>query len=85
MKLPHGRRNPHGIDTRHAALPLMVLTDAKTDESRCINGLHVQTFITNPFGERGGTLITFANGDRVTVTEDFDTVVDSLMGDRVDG
>ena len=83
MKLPKARRYPHGINTRHPNLPLMVLTDAKMRDGRCINGLHVQTFIANPFG--GGTLITFANGDTVTVTEGFSTVVDALMGDRVDG
>jgi uncharacterized protein YlzI (FlbEa/FlbD family) len=59
------------------------LYDAKSDEPRCVNGLHVASFIPNPYG--GGTVITFANGDRVTVKECFDDVVESLMGDRVDG
>jgi hypothetical protein len=52
--------------------------------SRCINGLHVQTFIQNPFGDRKGTLITFASGDRVTVANDFDLVFNVLTG-IVDG
>lgn len=73
----------HGLHIRHAALPVVVFTDAETKESRCINGLHVETFIPNPFGS--GTLITFASGDSVTVTDDFDTVVDTLIGDRADG
>jgi hypothetical protein len=73
---------------RAARFPVFVVEDLETHESRCINGLHVQTFVPNPFwnGEsRRGTLITFASGDTVTVADNFDVVVDLLMGDRLDG
>jgi hypothetical protein len=74
------------VNIRQPALPFHVFTDAKGD-TRCINALHVQTFIPNPFGDRGdrGTLITFANGDTVTVTDDFDSIADQFMSDRADG
>ena len=83
--LGEGRRYRGGIVRRCASLPMIVFTDSTTRESRCINGAHVQTFVANPFGNSGGTLITFINGDRVTVTESFDDVVDALMGDSPDG
>jgi hypothetical protein len=73
----------HGLRVRHAGLPVVVFTDAESKESRCINGLRVETCVPNPFGS--GTLITFASGDSVTVTDDFDTVVDTLIGDTADG
>lgn len=68
--------------TRPPHLPFIVLEDVKAG-SRCINALHVQTFIANPFGK--GTLITFANGDSFTVKDSFTSVVDTLMGSDVDG
>lgn len=73
---------------RVTRFPVFVVVDAKTQESRCVNGLHVQTFVPNPFwnGELPrGTFITFSSGDTVTVAEEFDTVVDLLMSDRIDG
>lgn len=70
------------IARRHG-VPITVFTDAENGRRRCINALHVQTFVANPFGE--GTLVTFASGDRLTVTEDFEAVVDSFMADRPDG
>jgi hypothetical protein len=76
------------MNSRLAGVPIVVFIDAKTRESRCVNGLHVQTFVPNPFwdGEQPrGTLITFANGDTVTVAEEFDAVVDTFMGGRQDG
>ena len=76
------------MNSRNARLPIIVLTDTETSESRCVNGLHVQTFVPNPFwnGESPrGTLITFVSGDTVTVAEDFDDVVDTLMAYRQDG
>lgn len=66
-------------------MPIVVLTDTESRESRAVNGLHIQTFITNPFGDTVGTLITFASGDTVTVAEDFDTVADAFVTDRRDG
>ncbi len=76
------------VNSRPVAVPIFVFVDSKTREARCVNGLHVQTFVPNPFwnGESPrGTFITFANGDTVTVAEDFDVVVDTLMGYRQDG
>lgn len=74
-----------GMNSRSAAVPIVVLTDAESKETRAVNGLHVQTFITNAFGDAVGTLITFASGDTVTVAEDFDTVADAFTLDRRDG
>lgn len=71
------------MNTRQTGLPIVVFHDAQSGEFRCINGLHVQTFIPNPFGT--GTLLTFASGDTVTVTDDFDDVLTMFMADRVDG
>ena len=68
---------------RWRGIPIVVFQDVETRDSRCINGLHVQTFVRSRF-HKGGTLITFANGDTVTVEGDFDTVFDTLTG-RVDG
>jgi hypothetical protein len=68
--------------TRPPHLPFIVLTDVKAG-SRCVNATHVQTFIANPFGE--GTLVTFANGDSFTTSDDFDALVLTLMGSHVDG
>ena len=73
-----------GMNARRREVPLAVLQDQETGSLRCINGLHVQTFIQNPFGDRKGTLITFASGDRVTVADDFELVFDVLTG-IVDG
>lgn len=73
-----------GITARWQGVPLVVFEDAETCESRCINGLHVQTFIRSPFRTNGGTIITFASGDTVTVTENFDHVFRILTG-QVDG
>jgi len=70
---------------RGPRLPVFVLRDAETRESRCVNAMHIQTFVTNPFGERNGTLITFANGDGVTVENGFDEIVNLIMRDRVAG
>lgn len=71
------------MNARMSGIPIVVFQDANSQEWRCINGLHVQTFIPNPFG--AGTLLTFANGDSVTLVEDFDLIVDALMADRHDG
>lgn len=71
------------MNTRTPGVPIIVFRDAQTGDSRCVNGMHVQTFIANPFG--GGTLVTFANGDTVTLAEDFDVVVDVFTADRHDG
>lgn len=76
------------MNSRHAEVPMIVFTDVETREARCINGLHVQTFVPNPFWNGRlprGTLITFASGDTVTVAEDFDDVVTTFMGYRQDG
>lgn len=73
------------MNSRLPSVPIIVLTDAESRQSRAVNGLHIQTFIATPFGNQVGTLITFASGDTVTVTEDFDTVVDAFMGDRQSG
>ena len=70
---------------RGPRLPVFVLRDSDTRESRCVNALHIQTFVANPFGDRHGTLITFANGDSVTVENDFDEIVNLMMGDHVAG
>jgi hypothetical protein len=70
------------MNCRTAGVPIVVLTDAESKESRAVNALHIQTFITNPFGHAAGTLITFASGDSVTVAEDFDTVADAFTLDR---
>ena len=73
------------LHTRWRGVPLVVLQDAKEGRQRCVNGLHIQTFIQNPFGDRQGTMITFASGDRITVTDDFDHVFELLSGFVVDG
>ena len=73
------------MNSRSRAVPIIVFIDSETRESRGVNGLHVQTFVPNPFwnGESPrGTLITFANGDTVTVVEEFDVAVGAFMGDR---
>jgi hypothetical protein len=70
-----------GITTRRPVVPFVVFQDAETDSSRCINPLHVQTFIASPFPHtKGGTIITFENGDSVTVADDFQHVFDLLTG-----
>ena len=74
----------NGMRARRREVPLVVFQDRENGNSRCINGLHVQTFIANPFGDCKGTLITFASGDRVTVVDEFDLVFDVLTG-IVDG
>lgn len=76
------------MNSRHHGVPIFVFTDASTGGSRCVNGLHVQTFVPNPFWngtEPRGTLITFSSGDTVTVADDFDVVVDAFMADRHGG
>ncbi len=74
------------MNSRYHGVPIAVFTDAKTGAPRCLNALHIQTFIPNPFADRAGTLITFASGDSVTVTDDFHTVVNTFMsGNHVDG
>jgi len=74
------------MNTRYHGVPIAVFMDLQAGVLRCINGLHVQTFIQNPFGDHSGTLITFASGDSVTVANDSDAVVDTFMaGNRVDG
>lgn len=76
------------MNSRLPSVPIVVFVDSETRESRCVNGLHVQTFVPNPFwsGEPPrGTLITFVGGDTVTVSEDFDVVVKTFMGGRQDG
>ena len=69
---------------RGPRLPVFVVRDVERG-TRCVNGLHIQTFIPNPFGNRTGTLITFANGDHITVENDFDEILDLMMGDHVPG
>ena len=70
-----------GITTRRPVVPFVVFQDAETGTSRCVNPLHVETFISSPFPHtKGGTIITFASGDLVTVTDDFNRVVDLLTG-----
>jgi uncharacterized protein YlzI (FlbEa/FlbD family) len=71
------------MNARHAPVPVFVFADLKDDTTRAVNALHVQTFIPNPFGS--GTLITFANGDTITVAETFDAVLDTFICDRPDG
>jgi hypothetical protein len=69
-------------------VPIIVFTDKQGRGSRCINGLHVQTFIPDPFWNGDaprGTLITFAGGDTVTVAEEFEDVMNAFMGDWQDG
>jgi hypothetical protein len=79
------------LHTRWRGVPLVVVQDAKTGRQRCINGLHVQTFVPSPFDEHGkqgkqrGTIITFASGDTVTVTDEFDELFELLSGFVVDG
>lgn len=75
----------NGIMTRWHGLPLVVFQDAETGNSRCVNGLHIETFIPNPFSDRKGTIVTFASGDRVTVSDDFYDVFRILSGTRPDG
>ena len=67
------------MDPRWRGIPIVVFRDVETRDSRCVNGLHVQTFVRSRF-HKGGTLITFANGDTVTVEEDFDAVFRILSG-----
>lgn len=70
---------------RHPGIAIAVFQDMETGESRCVNALHVQTFITSPFPHtKGGTFITFASGDTVTVADDFDTVFRIFTG-LIDG
>lgn len=71
------------MNTRLRGIPVAVFTEAQTGVSRCVNGLHVQTFVPNRFGK--GTHITFINGDYVTVEDSFDAVVDAFMCDKLDG
>jgi hypothetical protein len=58
------------MQQRRERLPVFVLRDAEVRANRCVNALHVQTFIPNPFGKCEGTLITFASGDTITVDHD---------------
>jgi hypothetical protein len=69
-----------GITERRPRVPLAVFQDRETSVSRAVNALHVQTFIPNPLGRREGTLITFASGDAITVTDDFEDVFAILSG-----
>jgi hypothetical protein len=71
------------VNTRFPILSFYVFTDAKDDTPRCVNASQVQTFIPNPFGE--GTLLTFASGDTVTLSEDFEEISHTLINDRADG
>jgi hypothetical protein len=71
------------MNSRTAGVPTIVFQDAATGESRCVNGLHVQTFVANPFGT--GTLLTLVNGDTVMLVDPFDVVVDAFMSSRLDG
>lgn len=71
------------MNARHAPVPFFVFTDLQDNVERAVNALHVQTFIPNPYGE--GTLITFANGDTITVGASFEAVYDTLTGDRPEG
>lgn len=71
------------MNARLRGVPVLVLREARSGESRCVNALHVQTFVPNPFGD--GTYITFASGDFITVEESFDAVVDMFLCDRLDG
>ena len=76
------------LHTRWRGVPLVVVQDAKTGRQRCINGLHVQTFVPSPFegqGKQRGTIITFASGDTVTVMDEFDELLELLSGFVVDG
>ena len=73
------------MNTRYHGVPIAVFTDAETGAPRCINALHIQTFVTNPVADQTGTLITFASGDSVTITDDFDAVVDTFMAGITDG
>jgi hypothetical protein len=82
------REERHSMNSRSPALPIVVFIDSETRDSRCINGLHVQTLVPNPLwnGEPPrGTLVTFASGETVTVTEDFDEVVKAFLAGRQDG
>jgi len=72
------------LHTRWRGVPLVVVQDAKTGRQRCINGLHVQTFVPSPF-DKQGTIITFASGDTVTVMDEFDELLELLSGFVVDG
>lgn len=73
------------MNQRGSRLPVFVLRDVDRRTDRCVNGLHIQTFIPNPFSDRGGTFITFANGDTITVENDFDEVFDLMSKAVVDG
>jgi hypothetical protein len=72
-----------GITPRRQTVPFVVFRDATAGASRSVNPLHVQTFIASPF-KKGETIITFANGDAVTIAEDFEFVFKLLTG-FVDG
>jgi uncharacterized protein YlzI (FlbEa/FlbD family) len=73
------------MNTRYYGVPIAVFTDAETGTPRCVNALHIQTFVMNPVGHRTGTLITFASGDSVTVTDDFHAVVNTFIAGTADG
>ncbi|HEX7153248.1 MAG TPA: hypothetical protein VF618_17315 [Thermoanaerobaculia bacterium] len=68
---------------RRPTLPVVVFTEAGTRASRCINGLHVQSFIGNPHGP--GTMLTFVSGDVVLLEDDFDRVVAAFAHTEVEG
>ena len=70
---------------RGPVLPIFVVWDTDARTNRCVNALYIQTFIPNPYGDRNGTLITFVNGDYVTVENDFDEVIKLMRSDRVSG
>lgn len=70
---------------RGSRLPVFVLRDIEERTNRCVNGLHIQTFVPNPYGDRNGTLITFVGGDHITVENDFDEVFGLMYGDHVPG
>jgi hypothetical protein len=78
------RKHGDGMHARLRDVPLAVFQDQTTGTLRCVNGLHVQTFIQNPYEGSKGTLITFASGDKITVADDFQDVFDTLTG-IVDG
>jgi len=73
------------LRTRWRGVPLVILHDAETGRPRCVNGLHIQTFIPDHFHDRKGTIITFASGDTVTVADGFQHVMEMLSGSVVDG
>jgi hypothetical protein len=71
------------LTVRRPPLPFCVFSDLD-DTPRCVNAALVQTFVPDPANETA-TLITFINGDSVTVSASFETVLDTFMGDTVDG